>query len=528
MSAPPAGSPSPNPPLSPSSSNPPRRVAIIGGGIAGLAAAHRLWELNPAAEINLFEASGRLGGVLQTDRTREGWLIERSADMFTTREPWALDLCRRIGIADELIETDRRFRRAYVVRRGRLVPVPEGFTLMSPARIWPIITTPILSLRGKLRLAWEYFVAAKKDEADESLQSFVVRRFGRQAFDRLVQPLIGGIYTADPAKLSVQATLPQFVEMEREFGSLIRGMRASGGRGSRRAEASGGRGAAGEAGGPPEQSGARGQEPGDSGQGTGARYGLFLAPQGGMQRLVEALATRLPPDFLRLNAKVENVRPAGLAEPGSGWILQIRGESFAPRFDALIVATPGPVSSKLLASVDQQLADLISRVEYAGCSVAVLGIRRDQLARPLAGFGFVVPAIERRQIIAGSLASMKFPGRAPEGKLLLRIFVGGALQPELATLPDDRIRRIVLHELSELLGLAGEPEFFEVARWPGMMPQYHVGHLELVRQIEERAATIPNFALAGNAYRGVGIPFCIRSGEAAAEFLCGQHALPVR
>jgi oxygen-dependent protoporphyrinogen oxidase len=167
--------------------------------------------------------------------------------------------------------------------------------------------------------------------------------------------------------------------------------------------------------------------------------------------------------------------------------------------------------------VDSQLADLIGRIEYASCSVAIVGIRREQLARPIRGFGIVVPAIERRQIIAGSLASMKFPGRAPEGKLLLRVFVGGALQPELAALPDGDIRRIVLRDLEELLGLSGEPELFEVARWRSMMPQYHVGHLDLVRQIEERAASIPNFALAGNAYRGVGVPFCIRSGEQAAE-----------
>jgi oxygen-dependent protoporphyrinogen oxidase len=177
--------------------------------------------------LSLFEASDRLGGVLQTVR-EGGWLIERSADMFTTREPWALDLCRRIGIADELIETDARFRKAYVVRRGSLVPVPEGFTLMSPARVWPIVKTPILSPLGKLRLACEYLIPAKKSNVDESLESFVVRRFGREAFDRLVQPLIGGIYTADPAKLSVQATLPQFVEMERRQGSLIRGMRVQG------------------------------------------------------------------------------------------------------------------------------------------------------------------------------------------------------------------------------------------------------------------------------------------------------------
>jgi oxygen-dependent protoporphyrinogen oxidase len=388
-------------------------------------------------------------------------------------------LCRRVGIADELIETDRRFRRAYVVRCGRLVQVPEGFTLMSPARVWPIVTTPLLSPLGKLRLACEYFVAAKKDDADESLESFVVRRFGREAFDRLVQPLIGGIYTADPAQLSVQATLPQFVEMERKFGSLIRGMRRKG--------------------------------TGDRGQGTGARYGLFVAPRDGMQRLVEAIAARLPPGVVLLKTRVERI------ERHSDWKLIVGGDSQPQSFDDLILATPGAVSSRLLASIDSKLGELVGRVTYAGCAVALVGIRREQLARPLNGFGFVVPTIEQRKIIAGSLASLKFPGRAPEGKLLLRVFVGGALQPELAALPDEDIRRIVFAELRELLGLSGEPEFFEVARWLGMMPQYHVGHLDLVRQIEERAAAIDRFALAGNAYRGVGVPFCIRSGELAAE-----------
>jgi oxygen-dependent protoporphyrinogen oxidase len=476
----------------------PRRVAVLGGGISGLTAAHRLRELDPAAEVTLFEASDRLGGVLQTDRSRTGWLIERSADMFTTREPWCLDLCRRIGIADELVETDPRFRRAYVVRRGKLIPVPEGFTLMSPARVWPIITTPLLSPLGKLRLAWEYFVAKKRDDADESLESLVVRRFGREAFERLVQPLIGGIYTADPAKLSVQATLPQFVEMERKFGSLIRGMRSKPASGRRE---------------PPDSVA--------SPVGSGARYGLFLAPRDGMQRLVDALAARMPPESIRLNTAVEQVGPAGPAGLDAGWNLRVRGSESDEHFDELIVATPGAFTSRLLKSVDETLAELIGRIPYAGCAVAVLGVRRDQLAWQPNGFGFVVPAIENRQIIAGSVASLKFPGRAPEGKLLLRVFVGGALQPELAQLADDEIRRLVLGELRELVGLSGEPEFFDVARWLGMMPQYHVGHLDLVRQIEERVAAIPNFALAGNAYRGVGVPFCVRSGETAAESICG-------
>ena len=484
---PPAVSPSPPVPLSPS--GPPRRVAVIGGGISGLAAAHRLLELDPTAEVTLFEASDRLGGVLHTER-REGWLIERSADMFTTREPWALDLCKRIGIADELIETDTRFRKAYVVRRGRLVPVPDGFTLMSPAKIWPIITTPLLSPLGKLRLAWEYFTPARRDGADESLESFVVRRFGREAFDRLIQPLIGGIYTADPAKLSLAATLPQFLEMERRSGSLIRGMRAKQG------------------------SGVRGQES----EASGARYGLFLAPRDGMQRLVEAVAARLPPSSIRLNTPVERID-----RTNDQWRLTVGSGTEA--FDEIILAAPGAISSRLLRSVDAELASLVGRIEYAGCSVAVLGVRREQIAGLPPCFGFVVPAIENRKIIAGSFASVKFPGRAPDGKLLMRVFVGGAMQPELGHLPDDEIRRIVVQELDELIGLTGEPEFCEVVRWLEHMPQYHVGHLDLARQIQERAAAIPHFALAGNAYRGVGIPFCIHSGEqAAGRIMAGRFA----
>src|SRR5262245_1195771 len=469
---------SPSPPLAVSAAYRPQRIAVIGGGISGLAAAFRARELDPSAAITLFEASDRLGGVLQTER-RDGWLIERSADMFTTREPWALDLCRRIGIADELIETDARYRRAFVVRRGRLLPVPEGFTLMSPAKIWPIVTTSILSPLGKLRLAAEYFVEPRRDGSDESLQSFTTRRFGREAFERLIQPLIGGIYTADPAKLSMAATLPQFVEMERRGGSVGRAMRAKGA--------------------------------GDRGQGTGARYGQFVAPRDGMQRLVEAIAAKLQADCVRLNAPVEWIRY------DNGWQLSIRGSPTPQSFDDLILAAPGAVSSRLLEDVDAELSALTGRISHAGCCVAIVAARRDQIRHPLDGFGFVVPAIEGRRIIAGSMASVKFPGRAPEGKVMLRVFVGGALQPELANLPDDEIRTLVLAELRELLGLSGEPEFSEVARWLGLMPQYHVGHLDLVGKIEERVAAIPHFALAGNAYRGVGIPFCVHSGESAAE-----------
>src|SRR6478609_1242961 len=313
---------SPSSPVALSAGPRPRRIAVIGGGISGLAAAHRVRELNPSAEIAVFEASGRVGGVLQTER-RDGWLIERSADMFTTREPWALDLCRRIGIAEELIETDARYRRAFVVRRGRLIPGPEGFTLMSPAKIWPIVTTPILSPLGKLRMAAECFVPARRDEADESLESFVVRRFGREAFDRMIQPLIGGIYTADPDKLSMGATLPQFVEMERRHGSLIRGMNR-------------------------QRSEGRGQKS----EASGARYGQFVAPCEGMQRLVDAIVARLPGDCVRLSSPVERI------ERDRNWNVYIRDRTMPQSFDELIVAAPGTVSSRLLSTVDRELTSL--------------------------------------------------------------------------------------------------------------------------------------------------------------------------
>lgn len=495
--------------MSPRHAESPLSVAIIGGGISGLAAAHRLLELNPNIRVTLFEGSDRLGGVLGTIR-RGPYLIERSADMFTTREPWALDLCRRIGFADQLVGTTAANRRAFVVRRGKLLPIPEGFTLMSPAKVWPIITSPIFSPLGKLRMACDYFARPRQTDADESLQSFVVRHFGHEAFDRLIQPLIGGIYTADPAKLSMRATLPQFVELERKFGSLIRGMRATTSPTRKR--------------GTSVASPTTAIDPSNSA--SGARYGLFVAPRDGMSSLIKAIASRLPADCVRQNARVERIERVSDPQGPSPWRVTIAGQPSPEPFDALVLAAPARLSASLLSTIDAQLASLVGSITYAGCSVAVMAYCRDQIAHPCNGSGFVVPAIEKRRIIAGSFSSQKFAGRAPDDRILMRVFVGGALQPELTDLPDDDLRRIVREELGELLGARGESEFCDIVRWQGMMPQYHVGHLDLVAKIEERAASIPHFALAGNAYRGVGIPFCVRSGEQAAERLVSSRHTP--
>jgi oxygen-dependent protoporphyrinogen oxidase len=457
---------------------------VIGGGISGLAAAHRLTELDPAIEIVLFEAADRLGGVLQTSR-RDGYLLDHSADSFITNVPWALDLCRRIGLADELIHTSETGRRALVVRRGKLYPVPEGFTLMAAAKIWPVLSTPILSPWGKLRLAMEYFVPRRSDDGDESLASFARRRLGNQVFERLVQPLAAGIYTADAERLSLAAAFPRFREMERRHGSLIRAARCEARERGEKADA----------------------------QASGARYSLFVAPREGLASLVEAIARRLPEGSVRLNSPVE--RLAARAE--GGWNVSVAGQAGAETFSAVIVALPAPRAARLLKEVDDQLSGHLAEIRYAGSAVVLLGYRRDQIARPLDGFGFVVPEIEHRQILAASFSSLKFAGRAADDRVLIRAFVGGASRPDLIEASDDELRRIVTGELGELLGVSGEPELFQVCRWAGKMPLYHLGHVELVERIESRVAALPNFALAGNAYHGVGIPQCIHSGEQAAQ-----------
>lgn len=463
-----------------------RRVAVIGGGISGLAAAHRLVEQMPDVQLTLLEASDQLGGVLQTVR-RDGYLIEQAADNFITNLPWGVELCRRVGLGDQLLETNDALRRAFVVRRGQLHEVPRGFVLMAPKQLGSIVTTPILSPLGKLRLAYEYFVPREAHD-DESVAAFVRRRLGKETFERLVEPLVGGIYTADSERLSLAAALPQFREMEQKHGGLIRATRA---------EAK-------------QQHAAARQE-------SGARYSMFMAPRDGMQSLVQAVAQRLPAGSIRLATPVTTLRRTA---QGSWQIVLQNGETLD--CDAVILAMPAPRAGELLREADTELAASLASIEYASSAVVTLAYRRDQIAKPLEGFGFVVPAIEKRRILAGSFASLKFPGRAPEDQVLVRVFIGGALQPELVTRSDDELEQIAHKELAELIGAEGTPAVSLVTRWIEKMPQYHIGHLQRIEQIESRTAQLAGLALAGNAYRGVGIPQCIRSGEAAAQAIFAQ------
>ena len=464
-----------------------KRVAVVGGGISGLAAAHRLVELDRSLKITVFEASDHLGGVLQTERS-EGFCIELGPDSFITQFPWALDLCRRIGFDGELICTNETHRQTYVVGDGKLRRLPEGLAVMAPCRVWPMLTSPVLSIRGKLRLGWEYFVPARRDGGDESLACFARRRLGREGFERLVQPLVSGIYMSDPERLSMRAALPRFFEMEQQHGSLIRaGRRELKARKENKSTA------------------------------TGPRYSMFIAPREGMASLVAALARRLPPDAVQINSAVGH-----LAErAGGGWRLSPANgagrRSESEDFDAVVVATSAREAARLLSGTSDSLAAELGGIGLAGCVIVVAAYERGQISHPLDGFGFVVPQCENRDLIACTFSSVKYAERAPEGSVLLRAFLGGACRPDLLDLPDDALQRTVADELRQLIGLSGEPTLLRIARWPGIMPQYEVGHLDRVERIENSVARLPNFQLAGNAYRGIGIPHCIHSGEQAAE-----------
>ncbi|MBD0369595.1 MAG: protoporphyrinogen oxidase [Pyrinomonadaceae bacterium] len=470
-----------------------RRVVIIGGGISGLAAAHRLIERGAedsamALEVLLLERLSQVGGTIRT-RKRDGFLLETGPDSFISEKPEVLELARRIGLVERLIQTNSEHRRSFIVRAGRLLPVPEGFQLLAPSRLWPFVTSGIFSWQGKARMALELFLPRRavggNGSSDESLAEFVRRRFGREALERMAQPMVGGIYTADPEKLSLKATMPRFLEMERKHRSLIWAMWNN-----------------------------RRKLTREESRGTsGARYSLFLSFDEGMQLLSDTLAARLPAGVIRLNTHVEAIR---FDKEKREWHVKVAGEEEI-RADAVCVALPAYAAGALLSEVDSQLASELEAIPYASTATINFGWRRADIPHPLDGFGFVVPFAERRTVLACTFTSVKFKGRAPEGHAVLRAFVGGALQPEMFALDEEEMTRRVLEDLRALLGIEKPPLFSVVEKWPRSMAQYMIGHLERVARIKQRVYALGTLQLIGNAYHGAGIPDCIRSGSRAAD-----------
>jgi len=486
----------------------PPHLIVIGGGLAGLAAADTASRLAVAPRITLLEAAGRLGGVLDTVH-HDGWLIERSADSFLAARPEALELVERLGLAADLIGIDPRVRRALVWHRGRGVPAPRGFRLLAPGSVGGILTTPLLSPAARLRVLAERFVPRHRGD-DESLESFAVRRLGRQAFERLVQPLAAGIWTADPARLGMAAACPEFLAMEREAGSLWAGER--------------------------RRAGTHGGQPTGVAYGSvasGARYGQFLTLAGGLGVLPERIATALRQRGVRFVtgravalAASRGTDPAGgvpnhdAPAPGPWTVHVAPDETAAPErltADAVVLAVPSGVAAGLVMPIDTDLASDLNAIDYAGSAIISLGFARDDVAHPLDAAGMVVPRTANRRALAVSFSSSKFPGRAPAGCVLVRVFVGGALDPGILTLSDEELIAVARAEVGVLIGAHGRPLVTRVDRWERAMPQYHVGHAARVARITAAVARHAGLGLAGNAYTGVGIPQVIASGRDAAR-----------
>jgi oxygen-dependent protoporphyrinogen oxidase len=468
------------------------RVVVIGGGISGLTAAYRLTteakRRNAKLEVLLCEGGARLGGTINT-HFLENIILELGPDMFTTEKPAGLQLCRELGIEDRLISTDEQHRRTFVARNGQLYPLPEGFMMMAPTEFKPLFASELFTWPGKLRMMQEMIVPRSSPDDDESLAQFVRRRLGKEALDRVVQPLVGGIFTSDPEKLSVKAALPRIAQLEQQYGSLIKGLMATRNKGH--AE-------------------------------SGARYGMFVTFDRGMSVLVKTLASKLDPDSVQTHALVSRVH---LAREGKRFRVQFSDGSLLPA-DAVVVATPAFRAADMLSDLDKPMSDQLRSIRYSSAAVVNLLYRRADVPHPLDGFGFVVPRTERRTIIACSFTSVKWPGRVPENKVLLRAFIGGETRPHDYEMTDEQVECLLWEDLNAYLGIKTVPLVSVTSRFPRSMPQYNVGHLQLIERIEAGVANIQGLELAGNAYHGVGIPDCIASGErAAARILTGLPSL---
>jgi protoporphyrinogen/coproporphyrinogen III oxidase len=455
-----------------------KRIAIVGGGISGLTAAFALEEYRRAgkAEYTLYESSPQLGGVLRTEHI-DDCLVEAGPDSFVTEKPWAADLCRTLGLGDQLIGSNDADRKIYILTRGRLVEMPDGLMFLVPTKILPTGFSPLFSWSTKLRMAGELLHSPRALNGDESVASFVERHYGAEMVDRLADPLLSGVYGGEAASLSVRAVLPRFAEMERTHGSLGRAMLAARNKMSA-----------------PKKSSAP----------------LFTSLKSGMQQLVETLVPRLNPQSLWIDAPVQAVRP----EDG-GWTVSAGMKS--DHFDAVILAVPTHAAAKMLFICSAELASELAAIQYSSSITVGLGYGRDVRDSLPSGFGFLVPRSEGKKLLAATFVHNKFPHRAPEDRALLRCFFAGSNAEVVWQFSDDELVAIVRRELEQILGLHAEPLFARVCRWKSAMAQYGVGHLERLERIEGLRQKLPGLALAGNGYHGIGVPDCVRSGFDAAK-----------
>ena len=460
------------------------RLVVVGGGIAGLAAA---WYAQQAADqqgmslhVTVLEAAGRWGGKVLTEQV-EGpdgpYLLEAGPDALLTHKPWGVTLARELGADAHLMGGQAANGRTFILHHNRLVPMPAGLHMLNPTQVWPFIRSPLLTPWGKLRIGLETLIPPRGGADDVSLAAFVRRRFGREALATLAEPLMSDVYSMDSERQSIQATFPQFPALEARYGSVIRGMRAVA-RSHPHAE-------------------------------TQTPTWPFVSFVQGIQMLVDGLVGRLSAT-LHLHSAADRVARA----PGGQYRVLLSGGTQVEA-DALIVATPAAAAAGLLRDIAPSAAARLSAIRTASIGNVYLAFRRADVPHPLNGYGVVIPRGEGRRIDGMSWTSSKWSGRAPAQQVLLRVFFGGPQTREQVALADDDLLAIVREEVELLLGMHAPPLFTRVYRWDDAYPQYEVGHLARVSEIE---AVLPDgVMLAGSAYRGIGVPDCIRQGQEAAQ-----------
>ncbi len=488
-----------------------RRVVVVGGGVSGLSAAYTLARARQAGapiEEVLIESNPWLGGVVRSESV-EGFLVEAGPDSFLAEKPEAAAMARELGLGDDLMGSNDHARRTYILHHRRLVPLPDGLMFLVPTRIWPMVTTGLLPLSAKLKAAGEMFSSPPATEKeDESVASFVKRHFGRAMVENIADPLLAGVYGGDAEALSMRSVLPRFWEMERKHGSLTRATLEA-----VRHRGTDGKNSSGSAAGNPQS----------------GKLPLFMTLKGGLQQMTQKLAAQLDKYRIFLGRKVLTLEfapggPGGLGDSCSRRFL-INCESYkAYDADAVILALPARHASGLIAPLDHRLSGLLEGIPYSSSMTVSLGFDEKVRAALPPGFGFLVPRKEQRRMLACTFVHAKFDHRAPQGKALLRCFLGGTRDPDILSMFDEAVLEGVRRELKAILKIDAEPIFYRIHEWPDSMAQYAVGHKTRVGAIEERLHDLPGIYLAGNAYSGIGISDCIRTGRAAAEKALDQVA----
>jgi len=468
----------------------PRTVAIVGGGISGLATAFALSERAAAAGLSIrctvLDAGPAWGGKIVTHRIGD-LVTEAGPDSFLSNKPAGLQLVEKLGLSGQLINTNETGKKASVYSGGKLRELPEGLVVISPGQIGPFLKSGLLTVGGLTRMGLDLVMPAKRPTGDESLASFFRRRFGRQAFERMMEPLMAGIYAGDAEQMSLKATFPRFLELEQEHGSVIRGMMAAQVTGTGEPKAS------------PKRT-------------------MFVSLKNGLEELVTALVRRLTDQgvMLRSGVAVESLRVR--SHQLGRWTYDVMlGDGSALSVDSLVLATPAYVSADLLRPLTPIASGLLDMIPYASTATIAIVYPASVIGGAVQGFGFVVPRVEQRDLIAATWTSIKWPHRAPPDQLMVRCYVGGVGREAILQLDDQALVNRVKAELRQICGVTAEPTYVEVNRWMKAMPQYQLGHLERLEQAEGALSRYGGLVLTGAAYRGVGIPDCIRHGDSAAD-----------